>query len=174
MIFSLRRLLAYWLDFVLLAAMLVSAQVLLNAITAGFPFAYLETGFAIEGWVLLSMSLPVWGYFIICEKVTGQTVGKRLLKLRVADKDGSNIRWTQAFIRTLIRLLPWEMTHLILLVPTPWWSGAEPHNPYWILLPNLLILVYTVCLFVNKGNKAIHDYVAKTTVVETIRHRTGR
>lgn len=166
MILSLRRLFAYWLDFILLAAVLVSVQTLLYRVTGGFPFAYLETGLAIEGWVLFSMSLPVWVYFIVGEKATGQTVGKRLLKLRVTNRDGSNICWVQAFIRTAIRLLPWEMTHLIILVPTPWWN-AEPDHTYWILLPNGLILLYALYLFVNKGRMSVHDHVAKTTVEPT-------
>jgi hypothetical protein len=50
-------------------------------------------------------------------------------------KEGSKININQALIRTFIRLLLWELTHIIILVPKPWWSIEEPENQYLIYIP---------------------------------------
>jgi uncharacterized RDD family membrane protein YckC len=161
---SVRRLLAYWFDFVLLAIIFVGLQWLLYKTTSGFPFDSLKKGYVIEIWVLFSMSLPVWLYFIYCELYKQQTIGKRLLKLIVISKEGSKIDINQALIRTFIRLLPWELTHIIILVPKPWWSIEKPEYQFLIYIPNVLMFLYIVVLFANKGNKGIHDFIAKTRV----------
>lgn len=163
---SLKRLLAYWIDFMLLGFILIDIQWLLYLSTSGFPFDYLQKGFEIELWVLVTMSAPVWLYFIVSERYKQQTIGKRLLKLVVVNKEGSKISIYQAVVRTFIRLLPWELTHMIILVPTPWWSTEEPSNENLIYIPNLLMIIYILVLFASKGRKGIHDYISNTRIQE--------
>ncbi|MBO7748438.1 RDD family protein [Paenibacillus sp. MWE-103] len=162
-----KRLAAYWLDFAVLAAVLVGLQWAVYRATGGFPFDRLDRGFEIEAWVLGSMSLPVWAYFIVCETWRRQTLGKRLLRLEVVTAEhGTSIGLPRALGRTLIRLLPWEATHLIILVPEPWWDVEQPPHPYLIYLPNALMVLYAVVLFATKGRMAIHDYAMRTRVKE--------
>ena len=164
MILSLKRLIAYWIDFVFLATVLVGLQWLLSGIASGFPFRFFDKGYEIEIWVLFTFSLPVWAYFIWCETHKRQTIGKRWLRLIVTNREGSKISFWQALFRTFIRLLPWELTHLIILVPDPWWAAEQAGNRPWIYIPNLLIVIYVAVLFANKGKRGVHDYMAKTTV----------
>ena len=161
---SLKRLIAYWLDFVILASVFVGLQRLLSNITSGFPFRFFDKGYEIEIWVLLTVSLPVWAYFICCETYKRQTIGKRWLRLIVTNREGSKISFRQALFRTFIRLLPWELTHLIILVPDPWWTAEQAGNRHWIYIPNLLMVLYVAVLFANKGDRGVHDYMAKTRV----------
>jgi len=166
MTLALRRLLAYWLDFVLLAIILVDLQGLVYITTSGFPFHFLKEGYHIEIWVLLSMSLPVWLYFIWFELNQQQTLGKRMLKLKVTNRERSKITFRQAFLRTFIRLLPWELTHIIILVPEPWWGmEGPPAHMHLIYIPNLMLLLYILILFAGKGEKGVHDMAAKTMVM---------
>ncbi len=165
MTLALKRLLAYWLDFMILAICLAGIQWIIYILTAGFPFSILDTGIEIELWVLLTVSVPVWSYFILCELFTEQTIGKRILKLAVTNEEGNKITLKQAFSRTFIRLLPWELTHLIILVPEPWWNMQEPTNSYLIYIPNLMIILYLVILFATRGVKGPHDYISKTRVL---------
>lgn len=165
-----KRMVAYWLDFVILAMVLISLQWTLYTVLGGFPFEYLKKGYQIELWVLTSMSLPVWVYFILFEFTKRQTLGKRMLKLEVINEKGRNIKFSQALLRTFIKLLPWELTHLIILVPTPWWGAEEPVNTFLIWIPNLLLIVYVVFLFPSKGNKGVHDYLAQTRVQTALGH----
>lgn len=156
---------AYWLDFVLLAFILVGVQCLLYFVTSGFPFDSMKSGYWIEIWVLLSMSLPVWLYFICCELYKQQTIGKRMMSLKVTSNEGKKLTAKQAFLRTLIKLLPWEMTHVIILIPEPWFSKEEmPEHMFLIYIPNVMMLLYILVLLLNKGEKGIHDFAAKTMV----------
>jgi uncharacterized RDD family membrane protein YckC len=164
---KIRRLVAYWLDFVTLAAILVGFQGLLYLTTAGFPFDYLNQGYQIELWVLATISLPVWLYFILCESKKQQTLGKRLLNLKVVDRNQVKPTWKQILLRTAIKLLPWELTHLIILVPEPWYSiEGTPATESFIYLPNAIMLIYIIALLVGNGRQALQDYVANTMVVE--------
>lgn len=170
---ALRRLVAYWLDFVLLAMVLLGVQWLLYTVSSGFPFDYLETGWQIEIWVLATISLPVWLYFICCERYKMKTIGKRLLSLQAVGADGTQLTLKQAVLRTFIKLLPWEMTHLIILVPEPWYGLDEsPANMFLIYVPNALLLIYIIILFLNKGQKALHDYAAQSAVMPAM-HSDG-
>jgi uncharacterized RDD family membrane protein YckC len=119
----------------------------------------------IELWVLLTISLPVWIYFIFNEYYKQQTIGKRLLELMVVSEKGIKISLKQAFLRTFIRLLPWELTHIIILIPEPWWNMKDLENSYFIYIPNVIMIIYMVVLFWNKGTKGIHDYLSRTKVV---------
>ncbi|MFC4810940.1 RDD family protein [Paenibacillus sp. GCM10023250] len=165
--FALRRLIAYWLDFVVLAGVLVGLQAVIYRATGGFPFDRLDRGYEIEAWVLGSMSLPVWAYFIVCETWQRRTLGKRLLRLEVVTAErGAAVGFLRALGRTCIRLLPWEATHLIILVPEPWWDVEQPAHPSLIYIPNAVMVIYAAVLFATKGRMAIHDYAMRTRVKE--------
>jgi uncharacterized RDD family membrane protein YckC len=171
---AVRRLLAYWLDFVLLAVILAGLQWAVYMITAGFAFNRLRSGYEIEWWVLITISFPTWAYFIFWEWCRQETIGKRLLKLKVVSNDGSSPAFKQAALRTLIRLLPWEMTHLIILVPDPWWSVDRPENEYLIWIPNIIMFVYIMLLFLNQGESGLHDRVVRTRVEEAQRVKSHK
>jgi uncharacterized RDD family membrane protein YckC len=61
--------------------------------------------------VMLSVFVVAWGYYIICEMVTGgSSPGKRALGLRVIRDNGLPIGFTQSMLRNLVRIvdfLPW-------------------------------------------------------------------
>src|SRR3954469_4023988 len=44
-------------------------------------------------------------YFIVCEGTTGQTIGKRLLGIRVVSADGSRASFGQVLGRPVLRIL---------------------------------------------------------------------
>lgn len=162
---TIRRLLAYWLDVTLAAGILIGAQLLLYYISSGFPFDALDQGYEIELWVLATISLPVWLYFIWCELSLQKTIGKKLLGLQVVSEVDSRLTFFQVLVRTFIKLLPWELTHLIILVPEPWWSVDEPKNVLWICLPNAMMIIYIAVVLSGRGVKGFHDYPARTRVI---------
>ena len=61
--------------------------------------------------LLLSVFVVQWGYYIICEMVTGgASPGKRAFGLRVIRDNGLPIGFTQSMLRNLVRIvdfLPW-------------------------------------------------------------------
>ena len=98
---ALKRLIAYWIDFMLLAVILVGVQLLIYFLTGGWPFNNFHSGPAIELWVLCTMSAPVWIYFIVSEYRWSQTLGKKLFRLRVRTGRGQMITFEQVWMRTL-------------------------------------------------------------------------
>lgn len=93
------RLFALYIDFagiVLLSSMISSALSLLKVISTDLFFAT-ET---------IAYFLLTIGYFMSLEWVfRGQTLGKRVMKLRVVDADGLRLRFTQIFVRNLLRAI---------------------------------------------------------------------
>ena len=155
---ALKRLIAYWIDFMLLAVILVGVQLLIYFLTGGWPFNNFHSGPAIELWVICTMSAPVWIYFIVSEYRWGQTLEKRLFKLRVTADKGKKITFEQAWMRTL------GVDAYHVLLPTPWWDIPNETNNL-IYIPNALIILYVFYLFSTKGQRGIHDIISRTQVI---------
>ncbi|HSB11989.1 MAG TPA: RDD family protein, partial [Blastocatellia bacterium] len=48
----------------------------------------------------------IWGYFVLFETLwSGQTPGKRIMRLRVVREDGRPVRFFEVFVRNLIRFV---------------------------------------------------------------------
>ncbi|HJQ70356.1 MAG TPA: RDD family protein [Blastocatellia bacterium] len=84
----------------------------------------------------------IWGYFVAFETLwSGQTPGKRIMRLRVVREDGRPVRFFEVFIRNLLRFLVdlW-----------PWPSYA----------------VGVVSIIFSQRSKRVGDFVAGTVVVK--------
>jgi uncharacterized RDD family membrane protein YckC len=89
--------------------------------------------------LLLSVFAVLWGYYIICEMVTGgASPGKRALGLRVIRDNGLPIGFTQSLLRNLVRIVDF----------LPWVYG-----------------VGLVAVFVSRRSQRLGDLVAGTLVV---------
>jgi len=160
-----RRALAYLLDCALLAGLVVTTQLGLRLVLgSGFPA--LATGLQIEAWVLLTVSLPIWFYFAGFESSVWQaTPAKRLLGLRVTTLSGQRQSRGRALLRTVVKLLPWELTHLTLLLPTPLWDAATPELRPGLWIVYGLLAAYLLCAAFTSHRQAPHDLMAGTLVV---------
>lgn len=138
------RFLACALDHALQLAMLVLI-VFAGAIIANATSASLER--AIESapkWVYAIMIVLVFltfaGYFAFFEWIwSGQTPGKRWMKLRVIREDGRPITFWEASVRNLLRTLD--------MMPAPFYS------------------IGLICVFMNGRDQRVGDMVAGTVVV---------
>lgn len=91
---------------------------------------------------LLAVFAIYWGYFVLFETLwSGQTPGKRIMRLRVVREDGRPIRFFEAFVRNLLRL-------------------ALDFQPF----PSYAIGV--VSIIFSARSKRIGDFVAGTVVVK--------
>lgn len=89
--------------------------------------------------VLIGGFAIFWGYFIVSEAVwSGQTLGKRALRLRAVDVRGGPISVGQAFIRNLLRIVDFLPTYYVI--------GA-------------------IAIFVTRRNQRLGDLAAATVVV---------
>ncbi|MBN2388938.1 MAG: RDD family protein [Anaerolineales bacterium] len=170
-----RRIAAYLLDYFLLSVVLISLQGVIFLVGQGFPYNLLHTGPQIELWVVLSISLPVWLYFALGECSSHKaTPGKRLFRLQVTNLRGARIGFGRAIIRTVIKLIPWELTHLTLMLPVPLWWDSSPGLRSGILIVYVLIGIYILTMFLNKRRQSVHDLIAQTIVVDTRKQEKAR
>ena len=90
------------LDFAVASLIVFAALMLLS-------FAASETGdvlYILGGVEVIVTLVLIWSYFILLEWLwNGQTIGKRVYKLRVINEDGSPAQFTAVLIRNLMRLV---------------------------------------------------------------------
>jgi uncharacterized RDD family membrane protein YckC len=121
-----RRVGAFFLDVLLVYLIIIVIQYAVFILTGGFPFNQIESGREYQLWFLVTFSLPLWLYFALLESSSRQaTLGKRLLKIRVANLEEVRIRIARAFVRTLIKMLPWELVFVTVLLIPQWWPGRQ-------------------------------------------------
>jgi uncharacterized RDD family membrane protein YckC len=118
---------------------------ILAALQAGFGFiVFVADQIIHQGTVLVLVLLLGWlvifgGYFVVSEAVwSGQTLGKRVLRLRALDVRGGPISVSQALIRNIVRI-----------------ADFLPAN----------YLVGAIAIFVSRRNQRLGDLAAGTVVV---------
>lgn len=83
------------------------------AVAIGLVFG-LATGSS--GAIYLGVLIGVFGYFIVLEGLTGQTLGKMAFGVIVVKSDGSAIGFGDAAIRNILRLIDGILTYAVGLV----------------------------------------------------------
>jgi uncharacterized RDD family membrane protein YckC len=157
-----RRIAAYLIDILILFVVLLPAGLLIQRLLPGSPPT---TGPAIWRTVLWSFSLPTWLYFVLSDSsAAGATLGKRLVRLRVADQADRRIAPGRALARTAVKLLPWEMIHLSAFGLSANLSQFSPAQTVGVAGANLLAVVYLGLAAATHGRRSVHDLVAGTTV----------
>lgn len=165
----LRRLLAYWIDITLLYAVLVGLQFGFVALTGGVVNNWIATqhkGIFAWGWIFLTISLPMWLYFILNESSPHQaTLGKFLMGLKVTDLIGNRLKATTAAWRTAFKLAFFEIGHLSFLFPTPLFDEPNPSFRVGFAIVIALMVAYFVVTIITPRRQSIHDLIVKTLVV---------
>ena len=127
------------------------------------PFKYFAQPYQVYLWVLFTVSLPIWLYFILQEMSPRQsTIGKRFMHLKVMDNNNARISKEKSIARTFVKLLPWEIAHAGLISI---YFSQDPQLNIGLYSANALILIYLIYFIAQKGEKAIHDFVSGTKVV---------
>ena len=116
----------------------------------------------------LLVTLPITLYFAISEASTWQaTWGKRRLKLKVMDRNGNRIRFWRSLGRTLLKFVPWELSHTMI------WQiyFSRQTESVWInygfVLIYLLIGLSMASLIVRKTHQTLYDLLTDTYVISS-------
>ena len=178
----LRRGVAYAIDIALAYGAFVGIQTALTPLRSRLGPLWMTSGPPFEGYIFLTISLPIWCYFTLCEGSRWQaTVGKRLLGLQVVTVAGQRVGWGRALLRTAVKLLPWDIAHLTVALPTPLFIDPETGALDWTrgdfrlgFLLAYAVLALTLEVVVRTPRRqALHDLAAGTVVVP-VRDRDER
>lgn len=161
-----RRLIAFALDWIVLFAVFVLPQALIGLLWDGWPLLHVDEGWLAWGWVVLTVSVPSWIYFTLsASSARGATAGKRALGLAVRDAEsGGRLPRGRALLRTAVKLLPWELTHVMIFLPEPIGETLSPFKIAMIVVVNGLMLTWLAVPLIRPDRRALHDLVAGSVV----------
>lgn len=121
----------------------------------------------LAGFVLVT--LPVALYFAVQESSARHaTWGKRRRGLVVVNLLGDGIGFPQALARTLLKFVPWELSHTFIIhASVAAQAGQDP--PDWasavLVLAWLLVLANVVSFFMSARRQTLYDRIAGTQVM---------
>lgn len=149
-----KRLLAYIIDFLLLIFYLFSMKELL------YSGLKLDRSEAV-GLDILIVSMPMFLYSLCAESwMKGQTVGKKILGIRIISLDGGEPTFGQYLIRWITRAWEW-----------PFFFGYVAFHeitvPIYTLITAFLGVIVVIIVAVNTKNQRLGDMAANTAVVNT-------
>ena len=75
-----------------------------------------NASFKLHGWAAVIWAVLAFGYWIVCERIWGMTIGKRLFSIRVQGPGGGRPSWAQSVVRNLFRLVdsfPYVIPYLL-------------------------------------------------------------
>lgn len=165
-----RRLGAYLIDFLLLLPL--------------FALQIWASGHSISMAILSAVLVSVVfiGYRVYCHAIWGQTVGKRVAKLRVVRLSGEAIGWRESLLRSSVEMLFTGLTLIAQLIalttiPAAEFAGLDTvqresnlqvYTPAWsgyvITLSGFWYIASLITLFVNDQRRTLHDFIAGTVV----------
>ena len=121
-------------------------------------------------WLLVSYSL-YFVYSILLHWKYGQTIGKQVMKVRVVDvSELKGLHFSQAFLRDSIPLLIQIAIMIKLVVVTIQIGhydevGIYEETQMLSYVSLVWFLIEVVTMLTNKKRRALHDFIAKTVVV---------
>ena len=116
----------------------------------------------------ITVILPVILYFAIQESSSRRaTWGKRRLGLQVVTLDGTKLSFWQAFLRSALKFLPWQIAHTCIF-HIPGWPSNPQEPEKWVVagfvVAYLLLAITLLTLFLSKRQRTPYDRIAGTVV----------
>lgn len=163
------RVKAFVLDYVLILFYLIAITLVIFLLNSLFHINGLMFSERVRAqfFAFLLVTLPVTLYFSITESSKQQaTWGKKRLSLQVVDANGGRISPGRAFTRTLLKFIPWELSHTLI-----WELSFSPQaNSIWISLGfgsvYVLIGLNIVSLLRTKSHQTLYDLLTGTYVIK--------
>lgn len=160
---------AFALDYVIILFYLAAITLLILLLNSLFGLNDLLFTDRVRAQVtaFLLITLPVTLYFAIRESANQQaTWGKQRVGLKVTDYNGHRISFWRSFARTLLKFIPWELSHTLI-----WQISFSPQAAsvlinYGFGLVYILIGLNIASLLLTRKHQTIYDFLARTYVVK--------
>ncbi|MBX2968665.1 MAG: RDD family protein [Cyclobacteriaceae bacterium] len=150
----LRRLLAFIVDFIVVFA--------INVIPLIAHLFGTVIDLELHITLIINLTISTSYFAILTSKIgDGQTLGKRVFKIKVTSENGNVISLTKSFLRSLpiVLLIHWYLIALTLTI----------HNlPFRYILHILLIFVFGIMYFsiIKLNRQGLHDLLLGTQVIQ--------
>jgi uncharacterized RDD family membrane protein YckC len=163
-----KRAAAFALDYLIILGYLLGVaalSLLANTLFGANPWLFMDRVRA-QLVAFLLVTLPVTLYFALSESSPRQaTWGKGRLKLKVADRAGNRISFGRSLGRTLLKFVPWELSHTLI-----WQIYFSPPTEsvsinYGFALVYLLIGLNILSLVTMKTKQTLYDLLTNTYVI---------
>lgn len=134
------RFMAAFVDTLLLVTLMLMALFIAGSFLGGFVEAFTDEGNRVVLAIYLIITFVIfWGYYIFSEGLmNGQTLGKRMVGIRVIRSNGLPVSISEVLIRNLVRIVDF--------LPTAYGVGV-------------------ISMFINPQAKRLGDFAAGTIVV---------
>lgn len=160
-----RRLIALLIDILIMYFYLRLAVELYSSIARGSNFFDRDTQYNLQA-LLIVLLLPVLVYHVVLEiTMNGQSIGKKIMALRVVNENGGRASVSQFLIRWLLRDIWFLFLFAVGLQGN--FQGAES---IFIIIAVLVFFVVEIVLVVSsKKGQRIGDILAHTILIRTNR-----
>jgi uncharacterized RDD family membrane protein YckC len=153
-----RRIFAFLVDVVITAA---------PCALVGFTFRQFFAESKLAGDLLgFFITLPYFAILGSC-RGGGQTLGHRIVHIRVVDREGRCLPLGRSFLRYLVLIIPLQLSEAE--IPTSAPAGLKMLVSW--LLPVLVAVIVYLYLFNVRTRQSLHDLAVRAYVVDT--HTTG-
>ena len=159
-----RRLGAWFIDLFIQIFYLIIASKIYSSLQGGKRVSVDD---AYDSWAIgLLFILPFFLYHVICEiTMNGQSIGKKLMKIRVVNENGGKASISQYVIRWLIRTSDLTVLMIIFYLPYAVASGVQAFLA--IGGAGLLLLSDIVLVVSSKKAQRLGDLLASTILIRT-------
>ncbi|MFT3936144.1 MAG: RDD family protein [Chitinophagaceae bacterium] len=152
-----KRIFAYCID---LLIMVIYGWVMGNFVYDSSVSDFTETTGTTAGWSILIISVPLLLYAVVCEiAMHGQTVGKKVMDIRVMNLYGGEPSLSQYITRWIFRFFEWPLVFGVVF-------------PKFLIIYQLLFMVFPgvaviIIIAVTPKNQRLGDLAASTVLVKT-------
>lgn len=153
-----KRLSAYLIDFTLLLLFFMSMKYFYYG---GFGLADIDTLKSHAGLDIITISIPMLLYSLISEvKMNGQTIGKKILNIRVISLDGGEPSLSQYILRWMFKVFEWSFFF-------GYTFFSLQNMTAYIIITCFGGVVVLIFVAISKKNQRLGDMAANTVVVNT-------
>lgn len=162
-----QRVKAFAFDYVLILGYLIVFTLLFllfNAIFNMSQWLFTDRVLA-QVFVFSTVTLPVTIYFAVGESSSKQaTWGKQRTGLKVTDRNGNKIGFWRALARTLLKFVPWELSHTLVWEVDFSGGSFSAGITYGFVLVYVLIGLNIASIAMTKTKQSLYDLLAGTFI----------
>ncbi len=169
-----KRLKAFAFDYPPISGIIILsavAAITLTKITGffGLPLRWPENPLLADLMAFITLIFPVILYFALQESSPRQaTWGKRKAGILVVNANGRTLTKGQAFVRSFVKFLPWQIAHTCIFHVEGWPLQAVTPSPVVMAGFGLvygLVGIYIFSALISKKHRTPYDWVASSSVI---------